>query len=115
MFFSSSCRFIILWIITPKPLKIQNFFGRVTFQAVPPLGKLSKFQCRDGKGYKFSDVVVFCADESSIFINICFTRVKILKISLRIDSYLVLKILMTFSFFFEFNVTFQAKIEGLGL
>ena len=61
----------------------------------------------------FQSVAVFCADESSISVNICSTRVKILKISLRIDSYLVLKILMTFVS--EFNFAFQAKIAGLGL
>ena len=61
----------------------------------------------------FQFVAVFCADESLIFVNISSTRVKILKISLRIDSYLFLKILMTFVL--EFNVTFQAKIVGLGL
>ena len=61
----------------------------------------------------FQSVAVFCADGSLISINICSTRVKILKISLRIDSYLVLKILMTFVL--DFNVAFQAKIAGLGI
>ena len=55
----------------------------------------------------------FCADKSSIFVKMCSTDLKILKISLKIDSYLVLEIFMTF--FLEFNVTFQAKIGGLGL
>ena len=104
---------MILWIITPKPLKIQNLVPESNISGNPVIGKTFKTLVAEmERAIYFQFVAAFCADESLIFVNICFKRVKILKISLRIDSYWVLKILMTY--FLEFNVTFQAKIVGLG-
>ena len=42
MFFSSSCRFMILWIITPKPLKIQTFIPESNISGSPLIGKSFK-------------------------------------------------------------------------
>ena len=55
MFFSSSCRFMILWIITPKPLKIQTFIPESNISGSPLIGKSFKTSVQRWKGlYIFS-------------------------------------------------------------
>ena len=55
MFFSGSCRFMILWIITPKPLKIQYFVPESNISGSPLTGKSFKTSVQRWKGlYIFS-------------------------------------------------------------